>query len=343
MSNENELNEDKISCCVCGKRYKLLTNTHLQLHGLTPLEYIAKFSGAPLYAESTKTNLIGRKSKPRLDRSICARPGCGVEVPMAHNKYCSRRCSFSHRLSRDGRNEQQGNRNFANRVYDRPSLIKRTCISCSAEFVIESYSYKVTCSPECSHTHRAKLMSVRMRKFMSEQEFRQPFHKHITYGEHKFRSLWERDFAIYLDLLHISWSYEPTRIKLSNGDTYLPDFYVVSPFGPCYIELHQMTHVRPSDVCRVETILKAQKEMISLTGIPLLVFSNVTVARITYRVRKAFGIGNEFVISKEMKTERLDKAREWFQNRRWNRGNKEAALWPQTSHSSTSPSSSSLI
>jgi predicted nucleic acid-binding Zn ribbon protein len=42
----------------------------------------------------------------------------------------------------------------------------------------------------------------------------------------QFRSLWERDVAIWLDLKKQAWRYEPKYFKLSNGKKYLPDFYV---------------------------------------------------------------------------------------------------------------------
>lgn len=57
--------------------------------------------------------------------------------------------------------------------------------------------------------------------------------------DHKFRSLWERDFARLLDGMTLTWRYEPCKFKLLDGRSYTPDFYVVSPLGPCYVELHR--------------------------------------------------------------------------------------------------------
>jgi hypothetical protein len=40
----------------------------------------------------------------------------------------------------------------------------------------------------------------------------------------KFRSKWEEKFAKYLDNCNISWDYENITYKLSDGNTYTPDF-----------------------------------------------------------------------------------------------------------------------
>ncbi len=42
----------------------------------------------------------------------------------------------------------------------------------------------------------------------------------------KFRSSWERRFASHLDEHGLTWNYEPDRLLLSSGKTYIPDFWV---------------------------------------------------------------------------------------------------------------------
>lgn len=47
--------EKTISCCVCGKSFKIITKKHLLSHGLTPQEYREKFGykkGMPLVCKS---------------------------------------------------------------------------------------------------------------------------------------------------------------------------------------------------------------------------------------------------------------------------------------------------
>jgi len=47
--------EKTVSCCVCGKAFKIITKKHLLSHGLTPVEYREKFGykkGMPLVCKS---------------------------------------------------------------------------------------------------------------------------------------------------------------------------------------------------------------------------------------------------------------------------------------------------
>jgi len=47
--------EKTITCCVCGKAFKIITKKHLASHGLTPVEYREKYGykkGMPLVCKS---------------------------------------------------------------------------------------------------------------------------------------------------------------------------------------------------------------------------------------------------------------------------------------------------
>jgi len=47
--------EKTVTCCVCGKAFKIITKKHLGSHGLTPVEYREKFGykkGMPLVCKS---------------------------------------------------------------------------------------------------------------------------------------------------------------------------------------------------------------------------------------------------------------------------------------------------
>jgi hypothetical protein len=43
---------------------------------------------------------------------------------------------------------------------------------------------------------------------------------------YRMRSGWEIEFAVALDAVGLRWLYEPSRLLLSDGRTYIPDFYV---------------------------------------------------------------------------------------------------------------------
>lgn len=56
-----------------------------------------------------------------------------------------------------------------------------------------------------------------------------------VYKGYRFRSRLEARWAIFFDSLGIKWEYEPEGIVLSNGKSYLPDFYLIN-FN-CYFEV----------------------------------------------------------------------------------------------------------
>lgn len=60
------------------------------------------------------------------------------------------------------------------------------------------------------------------------------YSKPTMYHNVQFRSRLEADFARWFDSLNIVWSYEQEGYKLSNGLSYLPDFYL--PEQKAYFE-----------------------------------------------------------------------------------------------------------
>lgn len=55
------------------------------------------------------------------------------------------------------------------------------------------------------------------------------------YKGYLFRSRLEARWAVFFDALGIEWEYEPEGIVLSNGKSYLPDFYLVDFY--CFFEV----------------------------------------------------------------------------------------------------------
>ena len=55
------------------------------------------------------------------------------------------------------------------------------------------------------------------------------------YKGYLFRSRLEARWAVFFDCLGIEWEYEPEGIVLSNGNYYLPDFYLIT--FHCYFEV----------------------------------------------------------------------------------------------------------
>lgn len=56
-----------------------------------------------------------------------------------------------------------------------------------------------------------------------------------VYKGYLFRSRLEARWAVFFDALGIQWEYEPEGLVLSDGSSYLPDFYLIS-FN-CYFEV----------------------------------------------------------------------------------------------------------
>lgn len=52
------------------------------------------------------------------------------------------------------------------------------------------------------------------------------------YRGYKFRSRLEARWAVFFDALGIKWEYEPEGYHLSNGEMYLPDFFLPKFCGP---------------------------------------------------------------------------------------------------------------
>ena len=55
------------------------------------------------------------------------------------------------------------------------------------------------------------------------------------YKGYLFRSRLEARWAVFFDELGVRWEYEPEGILLSDGTSYLPDFYLID--FRCYFEV----------------------------------------------------------------------------------------------------------
>ena len=62
---------------------------------------------------------------------------------------------------------------------------------------------------------------------------------------YKFRSSWEANFARILDYLHVRYRFEYKRFFMKNGDSYLPDFLLMTednPWKAKWIEIKGLWH-----------------------------------------------------------------------------------------------------
>ena len=103
----------------------------------------------------------------------------------------------------------------------------------------------------------------------------------------QLRSGWERLFARWLDERELAWRYEPRTFVLSDGRRYTPDFWVRSPLGDCYVEIHRIDHPDPRDGDRIRVILRAQAELPRLDGLPLIVLGERELRLVARDVRRS--------------------------------------------------------
>lgn len=54
---------------------------------------------------------------------------------------------------------------------------------------------------------------------------------------YRFRSRLEARWAVFLTALNIEWEYEPEGFEFSNGDRYLPDFWLPTFDGGSFVEV----------------------------------------------------------------------------------------------------------
>ena len=76
------------------------------------------------------------------------------------------------------------------------------------------------------------------------------------YNGYRFRSRLEAKWAVYFNLLHIKYEYEPEGYVLDSGDCYLPDFYLP--------EVNTFFEVKPLSISRNE-LIDTQEKLVSLS------------------------------------------------------------------------------
>lgn len=241
-----------------------------------------------------------RAGRPRINASyVCKCCGRVVQLERGQRKntYCSEACLVvgrSESLKRSGAREsfREGNRLVQLKSWAEPETRERrlaAMASPAAHAKRVTAIRKAALSPELRATRSANARrrweddelknrfqvaskSSRQRRSFSETSPRPP---HVPYegpgGPILVRSKWERDFACWLDRQCLKWLYEPVRVVVE-GHPYTPDFYVLSPFGACYVELHRLTTAQRGDpklekMCKAAPLLDAPLILVSEDGI----------------------------------------------------------------------------
>ena len=155
-----------VTCLICNKSFKMITNSHLKSHNISPEEYLSSYEGAVLYDESMRQKIT--KTRHTVERPVCKHPECFEVVSQSHNKFCSYKCSMSFRMSKEYGNQQSGKNNHSYKdggsgFEKRQKLLARQrdkyeCQSCGVKVVGKSahvhHITAVRCfdNPNDSHT-----------------------------------------------------------------------------------------------------------------------------------------------------------------------------------------------
>lgn len=167
----------------------------------------------------------------------------------------------------------------------RKDRVQTTCDECARPIELLPCRSRVAkyCSPHCGRAAGGRKISALMRARLAAGFLPAPARWRVYVDRsgktHRLRSLWELDFARFIDARGLRWEYEPRRFILSNGRPYTPDFFVESPLGPCYVELHRVEHIKPGDEEKAHRLRMAAVEIIQQTLAPLVLFGESAVAR----------------------------------------------------------------
>lgn len=83
------------------------------------------------------------------------------------------------------------------------------------------------------------------------------------YRGKKFRSRLEAKYAVFFDQLGIKWVYEPQGYLLSNGECYLPDFWLPNFNGGMWVEV-KPEKLNPQELEKCRLLCKESKHHVWL-------------------------------------------------------------------------------
>jgi len=74
----------------------------------------------------------------------------------------------------------------------------------------------------------------------------------VHYKGYRMRSMFECNFAKFLDAINVKWKYEYKTFELSDGSLYTPDFYL--PHKKIWIELKPHRNIQKKHILAKETL-----------------------------------------------------------------------------------------
>lgn len=197
-----------VKCCICGKEFKSITNTHLKKHNFSIKDYCNKFEidSCQSFKGRRKENapfLMAISNKMKGNQN--GKGNAGIKTNRAPwNKGLKGILHPKSEFKKGNVPWRKGLNKFND---DRVMGISKKMIGKNAGR---------------KHTEEARRKMIGRKNLNPNNWGISGFRKDLNCF---FRSRWEANFARILNFLEIKWEYEQKRFYLS-GLSYLPDFYL---------------------------------------------------------------------------------------------------------------------
>lgn len=234
-----------IKCKICHRNFKIITNTHLiSSHNITIDEYLDKYPNSKIICNKTLERL--RKQNKT-----------NVKEKNTGFFHLSKERNFRRTQSLLMKQRWNEDYEYMYRIIlknikkaTKSRIVKRytiNCEKCGNEFKVTKYGIKCGrrfCSRECFDNSEYK-RNIAINNLPKVQDNTKCYHlvSDAGYREdigHFVRSSWEANFCRILIKSNIKYKYEKKEFELSNGQKYIPDFYL--PEYKLYIEIKGYKH-----------------------------------------------------------------------------------------------------
>lgn len=278
-----------ITCPICDKHFKQLTNKHLSLHNMTTHDFKSQFPNHPLVdqdvLEKNQTNrkigkqssVIKQKQKQEdckasylLHPTVCAECGSSLPYTHRHHQFCNRSCAAiytnKHRdyTMSDATKQQISTKMKALGVSPRIAYMNKHNVDHCPIFGRKRIPYTITvcahCLSEFEHkiNTQRKFCSALCRKLNSGgyRPNSTRVHKHVYRG-FQLDSGAELVFAELLSANNIEWTKNTSLYFLftdrqSKTRKYYPDFFL--PEKNLWVEIKGKRYLREDDDLRLASV-----------------------------------------------------------------------------------------
>lgn len=280
---------DKVECSVCGKKYKVITSSHLRKHDISIEDYKLNYPDSPLSSQYfvEKMKVINRNINGRED----------VRKKISDSVKEANKADNLRKRKSDGMKKVWDSKDYRDRMYTihveaqnrdevktkKSNSLKDTWKTdvfrdkMQSIYKSEEYQEKVIAIQKevSSRPEIVKNKKIKSRALWDSKEFR----VRVAKGRKRFkysinglivylRSSWEKKVCEYLDTLKIPYEYESTAFKymINNEERlYIPDIYLETM--NVYLEIKPEYFARKMiNIIKLEAVRKTGNRIEFLTG-----------------------------------------------------------------------------